>query len=154
MEAADHLRRVGAIADDLGQGKHEQAIEVPQLPLDPYRAAGINPQAGRIGSVAREAKEVADAIDGLYSCRRIVDGRGQRANRDIDELPEAERRVLHKGAFPADEEKPGDIVVVEVAAVRERNGGAVSQVLAHSDGQLQPAFLLSAQFSQTVQVGG
>ena len=79
VKAADHLRRVGAIADDLGQGKHEQAVEVPQLPLDPYRAAGINPQAGRIESVARDAKEVADAIDGLYSCRRIVDGRRQRA---------------------------------------------------------------------------
>ena len=36
----------------------------------------------------------------------------------------------------------------------ERNGSAVSQVLACSHGQLEPAFLPSAQFDQTVQVGG
>jgi hypothetical protein len=29
---------------------------------------------------------------------------GDSADRDIDELPETERRVLHEGAFSADEE--------------------------------------------------
>src|SRR5262249_36636714 len=129
---ADHLRRVGAVPDDLGQGQYEQAVEVSQLPLDPHRAAGIHSQAGRIGSLAGNGQEIADAIDGLYPRRRIVDGRGQRAYRDIDELPEAERRVLHEGAFSADEEEPGDIPVVQVPAVHERDGGAVGQVLAYS----------------------
>ena len=154
VKAPDHLRRVGAVTDDLGQGEHEQTVEVPQLPLDPDRTAGIHPQAGRVEPVARDGQEVADAIDGLDPCRGIVDGRGQRADRDIHELPEAERRVLHEGAFSADEEKPGHIAVAEVPAVHQRNRGAVSQVLAYSDGQLEPALLLPAQFDQTVQVGG
>lgn len=74
------------------------------------------------------------------------------AHRDVDELPEAERRVLHEGAFAADEEEPGHIAVAEVPAVHQRNRGAVSQVLPDSDGQLEPALLLPAQFDQTVQV--
>ena len=79
---------------------------------------------------------------------------GQRADRDVDELPEAERRILHEGALSADEEKPGHIAVAEVPAVHQRNRGAVSQVLPYSDGQLEPALLLPAQFGQAVQVGG
>ena len=49
-KAADHLRRVG-VTDDLGQGKHQQAVEVAELPLDPDCTAGVNPQAGRIQPV-------------------------------------------------------------------------------------------------------
>ena len=75
-QAPHHLRRVRAVADDLGEGQHEQSLEVPQLPLDPYRTAGIYAQAGRIEPAARDGEEIADAIDGLYSCGRIIDGRG------------------------------------------------------------------------------
>ena len=78
----------------------------------------------------------------------------QRAYGDIDELAEAERRVLHERAFSADEEEPGHIAVVEVPAVHQRNGGAVSQVLAHAYGELEPALVPSAQFGQAVQVRG
>ena len=38
--------------------------------------------------------------------------------------------------------------------MHQRNRGAMSQVLPYSDGQLEPALLLPAQFDQTVQVGG
>ena len=38
--------------------------------------------------------------------------------------------------------------------MHQRNRGAVSQVFPYSDGQLEPALLLPAQFDQAVQVGG
>jgi hypothetical protein len=65
------------------------------------------------------ARRVAEAIDGLYACGRIVDGGGERADRDIHERPETERRVLHERAFPADQEKPGGI---GLASWRRRKG--------------------------------
>src|SRR5262249_598074 len=52
VKAPDHLGRIGAVADDLGQGQHEEFVEVPQLPLDPHCPAGIHPQTGRIEPVA------------------------------------------------------------------------------------------------------
>src|SRR4029077_15220636 len=114
------------------------------------RPGRIHPQPGRIEPVTGDGQEVAEAIDGLYPRRRVVDGRGQRADRDVDELPEAERRILHEGAFAADEEEPGDLAVVQVPVVHERDGSAVGQVFAHSNGQLEPAVILPAQFGQTV----
>ena len=149
----DHLRRVGTVTDDLSQREHEQGVEVPQLALEPHRAAGIHPQAGRVGPAAGDGEEVADAIDGLDPCRGVVDGRRQRADRDIGKLPEAERRILYERAFAANEEEPGDITLAQVPAVHQRDGGAVRQVFAYPDGQLEPALLLPAQFDQAVQVG-
>ena len=55
---------------------------------------------------------------------------------------------------PRMREEPGHIGVAEVPAVHQRNRGAVSQVLPYSNGQLEPALLLPAQFGQAVQVGG
>jgi len=138
----------------LYSGQHEQTVEITQLPLDPNRPGGIHPQPGRIEAATRDGQQVTDAIDSLYPRGRIVDGRRQRAYRGIDELPEAERRILHEGTLPADEEKSGDIAVLKVPAVHERDEGAVSQVFAHSYGQLEPAPLLPTQFDQTVQVSG
>src|SRR4029077_15269749 len=136
------------------QGQHKQSVKVAELPLEPDRPAGIHSQAGRVEPTARDGQEVADTVDGLDPGRGIIDGRGQRADRDVDELPEPERRILHEGALAADEEKPGHIAVAEIPAVYQRNRGAMSQVLPYSDGQLEPALLLPAQFDQTVQVGG
>ena len=79
---------------------------------------------------------------------------GDSAVRDVGKLPEAERRILHERALAANEEEPGDIARAQVPAVREGDGGAVRQVFAYSDGQLEPALILPAQFGQTVQVGG
>src|SRR5689334_22144874 len=154
VEAPDHLRRVGAVPDDLGQREHQQSVKGAQLPLEPDRSAGIHSQAGRVEPTARDGQEVADAVDGLDPGRGVIDGRGQRADRDVNELPEAERRILHESALAADEEEPGHVAVAEVPAVHQRDRGAVSQVLPYSYGQLEPALILPAQFGQTVQVGG
>ncbi len=71
-----------------------------------------------------------------------------------DEPIDMDRAFWHAARVPADEEKPGHIPVVQVPAVYERNGSPMSQVLAYSDDQLEPALLLPAQFDQTMQVGG
>ena len=78
---------------------------------------------------------------------------GDSADRDVGKLPEAERRILHERAFATYEEEPGDIALAQVPAVREGDGGAVCQVFAYPDGQLEPALLLPTQFGQAVQVG-
>jgi hypothetical protein len=69
-----------------------------------------------------DGEKVADAIDGPHPRREVVDGRRQRADRDIGKLPEAERRILHERAFAANEEEPGDITLAQVPAVHQRDG--------------------------------
>jgi hypothetical protein len=65
VKTPHHLRRVGAVPDDLGQREHQQSVKVSQLTLEPDRSAEIHPQAGRVEPAARDGQQVADAVDGL-----------------------------------------------------------------------------------------
>ena len=44
--------------------------------------------------LADEAKQVLEVVEHLHRRRRVVHGRGQRADRDVDHDPDGERRVL------------------------------------------------------------
>ncbi len=72
-QAAHDLRRAGTVTNDLGQGQNEQAVEAPQLLLDPDRPRGVDAEAGRIGPGPGKSEEIADAVDGLYCGGGIVD---------------------------------------------------------------------------------
>ena len=115
------MGRVSPVPDDLGHGKGEQGFEVPQLSLDSRHSVGVDTQAGRVRTATGDGEKIAEAVDRLHRGGRIVDCGRQSPYRDVDELTEAESRILDEGSFIAHKEEPSHLRVGKVGSVHHSN---------------------------------
>ena len=89
------------------------------------------------------------AVDHLDGGRHLVDGRGQGLRADVDELADAEGRVLVEGPRPAQVEAGEDPPVDGwAAAVHREDDSSRGDVLADSRQQLDHAPVLGGQTNQ------
>ena len=98
------LWRAGAIAADLGQAK----LDIGRPPGGGHASArsavGVDDER-RPGSAAGELdQECLDPVEGLHGGGGVVDGRRQRADGDVDEHSQGERRVLIDRSLPGHDE--------------------------------------------------
>ena len=86
-------RRVAVLAD---LGHAEREVVRPAANRDHEAAVHVADGEAAIGQVrlAHEPEQVLEVIQHLHGRRRVVHGRRERADRDVDHDPDRERRIL------------------------------------------------------------
>ena len=88
-------------------------------------------------------------VDHQDRCRRLVDGGGQRLGRDVDELPDAEGRVLVEGPRPAEVDAGEQVRVGRcLVAVHGQHRAAGHDVLPDAGKDLDHAVVRRRQVHQ------
>ena len=150
----DHLRRVGAVADTSVRDRTSRRSKSRSFRLIltvPAESTRSPVGSSRLPVMARRS------LRRSMACTPVVGSltAGDSARIAVSTSCRKPNAGSARKYAPRMRKNLGDIAVLKgPAAVHERDGGAVGQVVARSYGQLEPALPLPTQSGQTVQVSG
>ena len=99
----------------------DEVIPIRRAKNDAERPGGAEDGVGAEIAPARAAQQAVKLVDGEHGGGRVVDRRGERLDRDIDEDANAEQRVLLHRALGAEDDAVAQHLVID------RRGAAVEQ---------------------------
>jgi len=83
-------------------------------------------------------RTISISSQGAHGRRRVVDGRGKRAERDVGQQADGVQRVVLEGSLGGDDDAAREAAVRDgSAASHPRDGGASSDAVAQPDEQLE-----------------